>query len=138
MAEQNQNERGWVATTTDEADGRKTIAQVTDRVKTEGMKRRNRNAQDALAPLLARASPEERASVSVALERFYELAVDARTRRSNRSTWEPPANPEPSAGAKPGEPPDRTSQKDGFTICESTGSVSQLNWLSPVATSWRC
>lgn len=41
------------------------------------MKRRSRNAQDALAPLLARASPEERASISIALERFYELAVDA-------------------------------------------------------------
>lgn len=32
---QNHVKRGWVATTTDEADGRETIAQVTDRVKTE-------------------------------------------------------------------------------------------------------
>jgi DNA-binding MarR family transcriptional regulator len=70
--------RGWVATTTDQADGRKTIAQVTDRVKSEGMKRRNRNARDALAPLLAGAAPEERTSINAALQRLYELAVDAR------------------------------------------------------------
>jgi DNA-binding MarR family transcriptional regulator len=70
--------RGWVTTSTDQADGRKTIAQVTERVKTEGMKRRNRNARDALAPLLAGASPEERASIATALQRLYELAVAAR------------------------------------------------------------
>jgi DNA-binding MarR family transcriptional regulator len=70
--------RGWVTTGADQADGRKTIAQVTDRVKTEAMKRRNRNARDALVPLLAGASPEERAGITAALQRLYELAVDAR------------------------------------------------------------
>ena len=74
----NHVKRGWVTTGTDETDGRKTIAQVTERVRIEGMKRRNRSAEDALAPLLARASPKERAAISTALERLYELAVDAR------------------------------------------------------------
>jgi DNA-binding MarR family transcriptional regulator len=75
---QNHVKRGWVATSADQADGRKTIAEVTARVKSEGMKRRNRNAQDALVPLLVGASPEERASITTALQRLYELAVDAR------------------------------------------------------------
>ncbi len=75
---QNHVRRGWVTTGTDAADGRKTIARVTDRVKTEGMKRRNRSAEDALAPLLAGASAKERAAIGTALERLYELAVDAR------------------------------------------------------------
>jgi DNA-binding MarR family transcriptional regulator len=70
--------RGWVATGADTADGRKTIAQVTDRVRTEGMRRRNLNAQEALAPLLAGASRKERANIIAALERLYELGVDAK------------------------------------------------------------
>ena len=74
----NHVKRGWVTTSTDAADGRKTIAQVTDRVKTEGMKRRNRSAEDALAPLLAGASAKERTAIVTALERLYALAVDAR------------------------------------------------------------
>jgi DNA-binding MarR family transcriptional regulator len=74
----NHVKRGWVTTGTDEADGRKTIARVTDRVRTEGMKRRNQDAQDSLAPLLAGASPKDRATIAAALERLYELAVDAR------------------------------------------------------------
>ena len=45
-------ERGWVLTSTDPADGRKTLATVTERVKDEGARRRAMNAQDALAPLL--------------------------------------------------------------------------------------
>jgi MarR family 2-MHQ and catechol resistance regulon transcriptional repressor len=73
----NHVKRGWVATSTDKADGRKTIAQVTDLVRTQGMRHRNRSADDALAPLLTRASPEERATIMAAFERFYELAVDA-------------------------------------------------------------
>jgi DNA-binding MarR family transcriptional regulator len=75
---QNHVKRGWVTTTTDQADGRRTIAQVTNRVKSEGMKRRNRNAQDALAPLLDGASAKDRESISTALQRLYELAVDAK------------------------------------------------------------
>ena len=42
------------------------------------MKRRNRSAEDAPAPLLAGASPKERAAITSALERLYELAVDFR------------------------------------------------------------
>lgn len=74
----NHIKRGWVTTGTDDADGRKTIAQVTNRVRTEGMKRRNRSAEDALAPLLAGAAPTERTAITAALQRLYELSVDAR------------------------------------------------------------
>jgi MarR family 2-MHQ and catechol resistance regulon transcriptional repressor len=77
----NHVKRGWVTTGTDEADGRKTIARVTDHVRAEGMRRRNQNAQDSLAPLLAAASPTDRATITAALERLYELAVDARDER---------------------------------------------------------
>jgi hypothetical protein len=42
------------------------------------MKLRNRSAEDALAPLLAGASPGERATITSALERLYALTVDAR------------------------------------------------------------
>lgn len=70
-------ERGWVATATDPADGRKTLARVTERVKDEGARRRVMNAEDALAPLLANCSASERRAITDALERLYELAVDA-------------------------------------------------------------
>ena len=68
--------RGWVQTSSDPADGRKTLAQVTDRVETEGMRRRTLDAQDALAPLLSGCSARERNAITRALERLYELAVD--------------------------------------------------------------
>jgi DNA-binding MarR family transcriptional regulator len=68
--------RRWVATRTDASDGRKTIAEVTDRVRTEGMRRRTRSAQDALAPLLAGCSEQERRAITRALGRLYEVAVD--------------------------------------------------------------
>ena len=68
--------RGWVLTTTDPADGRKTLASVTERVEDEGA-RRAMNAQDALAPLLAQCPIKERRAITDALERLYELAVDA-------------------------------------------------------------
>ncbi len=74
---QNLVERDWVMTATDPADGRKTLAQVTDRVKAEGMRRRTQDAQDALAPLLADCSPKDRRAITHALERLYELAVNA-------------------------------------------------------------
>jgi DNA-binding MarR family transcriptional regulator len=69
--------RGWVLTTTDPADGRKTLASVTERVKDEGPRRRAMNAEDALAPLLTKCSAKERRAITDALERLYELAVDA-------------------------------------------------------------
>lgn len=70
--------RGYVTTANDPTDGRKTIARVTDRVKTEGLKRRTQNAQDALAPLLAGCPPAEREQITKAIQRLYDLAVDAR------------------------------------------------------------
>jgi DNA-binding MarR family transcriptional regulator len=69
--------RGWVTTSSDPADGRKTLARVTKRVEVEGMRRRTRDANDALAPLLAAASADDRKAITSALERLYELAVDA-------------------------------------------------------------
>ncbi len=70
-------ERGWVLTTTDPADGRKTLARVTERVEIEGMRRRTQDAQDALAPLLAGCSPTEREAITGALQKIYQLVVDA-------------------------------------------------------------
>jgi DNA-binding MarR family transcriptional regulator len=69
--------RGWVLTATDPADGRKTLASVTERVKDEGAHRRGMDAQDALAPLLTKCSAHERRTITDALEHLYELAVDA-------------------------------------------------------------
>jgi DNA-binding MarR family transcriptional regulator len=69
--------RGWVVTSADPSDGRKTLARVTERVKDEGARRRLMSAQDALAPLLTRCSPKDREAITQALERLYELAVDA-------------------------------------------------------------
>jgi DNA-binding MarR family transcriptional regulator len=69
--------RGWVATDADPADGRKTLARVTQRVEIEGMRRRTQDADDALHPLLAGCTPEERDTISRALERLYELAAGA-------------------------------------------------------------
>ena len=71
-------ERGWVLTTAEPTDGRKTLASVTERVKDEGARRRTMNAQEALTPLLTECSPHERRAITDALERLYELAVDAR------------------------------------------------------------
>ena len=70
-------QRGWVLTTSDPTDGRKTLASVTERVKDEGARRRAMNAQDALGPLLTKCSAKERHAITNALERLYELAVDA-------------------------------------------------------------
>jgi DNA-binding MarR family transcriptional regulator len=69
--------RGWVLTTTDPTDGRKTLASVTERVKDEGADRRAMDAHDALAPLLMKCSAQERRTITDALDRLYELAVDA-------------------------------------------------------------
>lgn len=68
--------RGWVLTTADTADGRKTLARVSGRVQKEGKKRRAVEAKDALAPLLANCSPKERKAITRALGRLYALAVD--------------------------------------------------------------
>lgn len=70
-------QRGWVLTSADPSDGRKTLASVTERVQNEGVRRRAMNAQDALAPLLDGCPADERQAITDALERLYELAVDA-------------------------------------------------------------
>jgi DNA-binding MarR family transcriptional regulator len=70
-------DRGYVVTASDPADGRRTLAQVTARVRARGMKRRTQDAEDALAPLLVGAPVKERKAIAHALERFYEIAVSA-------------------------------------------------------------
>jgi DNA-binding MarR family transcriptional regulator len=72
---------GWVLTTADPADGRKTLARVTDRVQKDGKKRRAHGAKDALAPLLTRCSPKERKAITRALDRLYALTVDTHDER---------------------------------------------------------
>jgi DNA-binding MarR family transcriptional regulator len=68
-------DRGWVTTTPDPEDGRKTLAAVTEEVKLQGDRRRSRRAQDALDSVLADAKPDERARLAAALERLHELLV---------------------------------------------------------------
>ena len=68
-------DRGWVETSPDPNDGRKTLAAVTNAVKLEGDRRRARTAQDALDLVLAEAEPAERQQLATALERLHELLV---------------------------------------------------------------
>lgn len=68
-------DRGWVATTPDPDDRRKTLAAVTEQVKLQGDRRRSRSAQDALDSVLADAKPDERAQLAAALERLHQLLV---------------------------------------------------------------
>jgi MarR family 2-MHQ and catechol resistance regulon transcriptional repressor len=68
-------DRGWVQTSPDPRDGRKTLAAVTDEVKLQGDRRRARNAADALDMVLAGADPRERRQLAAALERLTELLV---------------------------------------------------------------
>src|SRR6516164_3694238 len=71
-------DRGWVNTSPDPLDGRKTLVGVTKAVKLEGDRRRARNAQDALTLVLADAEPTERKQLASALERLHELLVTDR------------------------------------------------------------
>lgn len=73
--------RGWVLTTPDPADGRKTLARVRDRARKEGKKRRATDANDALAPLLTRCSPKERKAITRSLDRLYALAANTNDER---------------------------------------------------------
>jgi MarR family 2-MHQ and catechol resistance regulon transcriptional repressor len=68
-------DRGWVATKADPADGRKTLAGVTDSVRVEGDSRRAGGADPVLAAVLADAEPGERAQLAAALARLHELLV---------------------------------------------------------------
>jgi MarR family 2-MHQ and catechol resistance regulon transcriptional repressor len=66
-------DRGWVQTTPDPADGRKTLAAVTADVQREGNRRRARS--DALDLVLVDAKPGERKQLAKALERLHQLLV---------------------------------------------------------------
>jgi DNA-binding MarR family transcriptional regulator len=77
--------RGWVETGPDPADGRKTLAAVTKRVKLEGDRRRARNAKDTLAGVLADADPGERQALAGALRRLHELLVAPNARGELRT-----------------------------------------------------
>jgi MarR family 2-MHQ and catechol resistance regulon transcriptional repressor len=68
-------DRGWVNTSPDPDDGRKTLAEVTEAVKLEGDRRRARSAEDALDLVLAGAERGERLELAGALERLHELLV---------------------------------------------------------------
>jgi DNA-binding MarR family transcriptional regulator len=68
-------DRGWVQTSPDPSDGRKTLAAVTEQVKLQGDRRRARSVQDALDLVLADAEPAEREELTAALERLHQLLV---------------------------------------------------------------
>ena len=67
--------RGWVTTRADPADGRKTLATVTDTVRAEGEGSRAGSADPVLALVLAGAEPDERDQLAGALARLHELLV---------------------------------------------------------------
>ena len=82
-------DRGWVETSPDPDDGRKTLAAVTTAVKLEGDRRRAHRASDALTAVLAGAEPGEREELARALERLHQLLVgdqpgEVRTLESER------------------------------------------------------
>src|SRR5215475_1357580 len=69
-------DRGWVTTSPDPADGRKTLAQVTDTVRQQGNRRRAGGGDDALAAALpSTVTARERAGLLRALNRLHELLV---------------------------------------------------------------
>jgi DNA-binding MarR family transcriptional regulator len=85
-------DRGWVSTTPDPADGRKTLAAVTGQVKLEGDRRRARSLADPLGRLLADAGadPAEREPLTAALERLHALLVGDRAREVHTLASERP------------------------------------------------
>jgi DNA-binding MarR family transcriptional regulator len=68
-------DRGWVLISSDPADRRKTIAEVTERVRAEGDRIRQLDVAEALAPLFPGANPAEREWAIEALERLTKLAA---------------------------------------------------------------
>jgi DNA-binding MarR family transcriptional regulator len=68
-------DRGLVTTSSDPADGRRTLVEVTEVVRVEGRRRRERSAVDALGAALAGAGADEQASLVAALERLHGLLV---------------------------------------------------------------
>jgi DNA-binding MarR family transcriptional regulator len=72
----NLRQRGWVETGSHPADGRKTLARVTEQVRLEGDRRRGQSASRALDHVLADAKPSERVQLAKALERLHQLLVE--------------------------------------------------------------
>ncbi|MFF2808116.1 MarR family winged helix-turn-helix transcriptional regulator [Streptomyces sp. NPDC058000] len=68
-------ERGWAATSADPDDGRKTLVDLTDDVRATGGKRRASRADRTLTAALAAADEDERAALTAALARLYQLLV---------------------------------------------------------------
>ena len=68
-------ERGWVVTSADPADGRKTLADLTEEVRAFGAQRRRSWADGTLAAALADADPAERDALIAALGRLHQLLV---------------------------------------------------------------
>lgn len=67
--------RGYVTTRSDPSDRRKTIAEVTERVRTEGARIRKLDVSQALAPMLDGCDPDERDWAVAALERLTRLTA---------------------------------------------------------------
>jgi len=67
--------RGWLVTRVEPSDRRKTIVEVTEKVRTEGSRIRQLDVGQALAPLFEGCSEEDREWAVSALERITELAL---------------------------------------------------------------
>jgi MarR family 2-MHQ and catechol resistance regulon transcriptional repressor len=67
--------RGWVTTFFDPNDGRRTLAEVTPEVAAEALRRRGRDATDALDLVLADCRPTERDQLAQALRKLHQLLV---------------------------------------------------------------
>jgi DNA-binding MarR family transcriptional regulator len=72
--------RGWMLIGSDPADRRKTIVEVTDKVRDEGRRIRQIDIGTALAPLLDGCDAADRALAIEALERLTKLAARPRGR----------------------------------------------------------
>ncbi|KZM72701.1 MarR family winged helix-turn-helix transcriptional regulator [Nocardia terpenica] len=68
-------DRGWARTTADPADGRKTLAELTDEVKAAGAQRRVDRADLTLAQALSGVTAVERHELIQALDRLHRLLV---------------------------------------------------------------
>lgn len=73
--------RNWVTTAADPADGRKTLVEVTEAIRTAGDRRRAGGADKPLANALSEVDDDERATLIAALARLHQLLVAGRTER---------------------------------------------------------
>jgi MarR family 2-MHQ and catechol resistance regulon transcriptional repressor len=84
-------ERGWVVTSTDPDDGRKTLVDLTAGIRAASTERRASHADKALAAALAAADDDERAALIAALARLHRLLVaDHAPRRFPDRPFAPP------------------------------------------------